>query len=176
MQLGLALLTEAILMFYWFFDLFFSAPASIYTLSLYLRHEEQANPSPRRLWSRSLCVPIRPCQKQGCRTKVLMMIVGGVWFWLTSSFSLNNERSSPLLQQVSKKDLPWTLLSNFAWNRKKLELALRTKQKKEEMTESGVKRNVHTLSQGCLLKWEGRGERRGQGVEGKKRKKCLRGS
>lgn len=43
MQLGFALLTEAILMFYWFFDLFFSAPASIYTLSLYLRHEEQPN-------------------------------------------------------------------------------------------------------------------------------------
>lgn len=45
LQLGLALLTEGILMFYWFFDLFFSAPASMYTPSLY-RHKEQANPIP----------------------------------------------------------------------------------------------------------------------------------
>lgn len=45
LQLGLALLTEGILMFYWFFDLFFSAPASMCTPSLY-RHKEQANPIP----------------------------------------------------------------------------------------------------------------------------------
>lgn len=42
-QQGLALLTEAILMFYWFFDYFFSAPASTYTLLLHLCQEEQQN-------------------------------------------------------------------------------------------------------------------------------------
>lgn len=89
MQLGLALLTEAILMFYWFFDLFFSAPASIYTLSLYLRHKEQPKP-PSSSPKASVPIPVYPhpaLPEQGCRTRVLMMIVRGVWFWLNSSFT-----------------------------------------------------------------------------------------
>lgn len=80
----LALVTEAILMFYWFFDLFFSCPTSIYTLSLYLRHKYQAK---RPQWV-SILASMFP---YAAFVNVLIIISGGVWFGLTSSFEQQSE-------------------------------------------------------------------------------------
>lgn len=127
-QLGLAPLTEVILMFYWFFDLFFSAPASKYTFSLYLLHEEPPNrqnncptftPTPYTGFGPDPCLH-RALPEQGCRTRVQnkganddswrCLIMTHLLFY--PHFQNEDEQTQPLSSLLS------TILQKFEQERK----------------------------------------------------------